>query len=293
MTPPTQTEVRIIYSASPADRSRVRRAGPAPRSTHARLTVATCLMNLLLGGSLCYAVWWPIKANVWAAAVIATPVEMTRAQMDAMGAMFGIRPSRDERIREPQPPTDTAGPSVTGKSAQKLIWATAAGWISLMSLACVTLSASAGSILGRTSNRGIKGGAAAIAILSILGLAGGLAYVLWHYGMGFPSSSLRWGVAGLMAVGFLTTVWRAKSGRRWTRIASASLLLASVGTAAALYLGHLCGIAPDAFFPEATLTSLSTITGSMGPNPAIITLGAALIALLVYAATLWVSAKRL
>ena len=293
MTPPTQTEVRIIYSASPADRSRVRRAGSTPRSAHARLAVATCLMNLLVGCGLCYAVWWPIKANVWAAAVMKTPVEMTRDQMDALGAAFGIPPSRHRRVRDPQPPPETAGPSVTGKSAQTLIWATAGGWISLMSLACVTLAASAGSIVGGTGNRGIRGGSAAIAILLMLGLAGGSAYVLWNYGMGFPSSSLRWGVSGMMAAGFFTAAWRAKSARRWTRMASASLLLASLGTAAALYLGHLCGIAPDTLFPEATLTALSTITGGPGPTAAIITLTATLIALLIYAATLWAFSKRL
>jgi hypothetical protein len=293
MTPSSQTEVRIIYSASPADRSRVRRTGGRRRSAHAGLAVATCLMNLLIGCALCYAVWWPIKANVWAVAAMKTPVEMSRRQMDAMGAVFGIRPSRRERVRDPEPPVETAAPSITGKSAQTLIWATAGGWISLMSLACVTLAASAGSIIGGSGNRAIKGGSAAIAIPLMLGLAGGSAYVVSQYGMGFPSSSLRWGVVALVALGFFIAAWRARSGRRLTRVASATVLIASAGSAAALYLGHLSGIEPAMLITDTSREWLTSITGGFTATTAIITLGAALAFLLLHAAILWIAAKRL
>lgn len=289
----SQPEVRIIYSASPADRKRVRRAGGRSRTGVSAIGVMICLLNLAVGAGLYYAVWWPIKANVWAVAMLKTPVPMTQDQMDAISAAFGVRPSRRERISEPEPVAPPPSPAITGRAAQSVIWGVVGGWIALMTLACVTLAASAGSIVGGWSGPAAKSFFARLAFLALLALAGGVGYVVWQYGFGFPAWSLRWGGASVMASALLLLAWRAKSGRRATRVCAVLLVLAAVGTAAALYLGHLSGIRPEAIFPESAQATIASLTGTFTQTTALLTITAAAILQLLYAAFLFKTAKRL
>lgn len=235
-------DIKTVYSASGRRARPIRaRAAAAPRAgRHALLGWLCLLVALALG----FTTWWPVDKYIYMKFVWETPaVDMADA-----AAMFGIAPAdvrqaaaEDSLAPSPDAP---APPRFTGQTAQRVIAASAYGWLTLSTVSFCLLALAAGaawSVAGAPHARRI-GRILFIALL--LGIAAAAYWSLSRHGRQYPPIHLRFGMLGLLLLCATFGLALGRGVLGLARASSVALILAAGASAAALYLGYLCAAVP-------------------------------------------------
>ena len=235
-------EIKVVYDSR--DRGRL-----SPRTSTAVLRAAVP-SRLLLGfvaiGSLLYAcgayyiTWWKIDQFLYTQLIMKTPVVPVDAEKAA--ALFGL--DAPDAAIEPAESTATAAPPGSRydmKTTQVIIAAAAYGWLTLATVAACGLAISSGSAWARLGGAAMSRAAVMALVFTVLILALA-AWSEWRrYGATYPPDHLRLGMGGLvfafLALG-ATLRFRIRGAAKWAAFA---VILAALGTIAALYLGGQAG----------------------------------------------------
>lgn len=255
-------DIKVIYSASGARAKPARRAAPkaergesvtARRKTASlggaaraarpfREVLVLAGLNLTVGMTMLAVTWWPVDRFIYQKFVYKTPLDLAQ-----LGPMLGLSPQQiaEHAAGDPSQPAP-AEPRITGTAAQAVIGASGYGWLTLSTAAGYALALAAGAALGGLGSPALR----RVAWILFLGALSGLivtgVMALRKYGLGFPPSTLRWGMVLAGVAAALLGMGLARGARRWSQAAAALVVVAALGSVAGLYLGGLCGaIAPE------------------------------------------------
>lgn len=242
MTSTQPLDIKIVYSASGRGVRPIRaRAGSAPGAGRHGLLGWLCLIVALALG---FTTWWPVDKYIYMKFVWKTPaVDVANA-----AAMFGISPADVRQAAAEDflaPVADAAAPPhFTGQRAQRIIAASAYGWLTLSTVSFCLLALAAGaawSVAGAPHGRRIG---LILLIALLLGMAAAVYWSLSRHGRQFPPDHLRLGMLGLLLWCVTLGLAIGRGVRGLTRVSAVALILAGAGSVAALYLGFLCGAIP-------------------------------------------------
>ncbi len=246
----SQVDVTVVYSDK-GSRPIRRVAGGAARVGSRRGLALVGLLSLLLASGMIYVTWWPANHFIYMTFTTKTPVP--GIDTDQLAMLFGIRPSM-AKSNDLQTKVDDAKPSdsprFVGVTATKVIGISAYGWLTLSTLAACLLAMSAGVAWSCSLGRFLR---KVGLVLFVLGLAGLVvaAYLDWkEYGRLFPTAHVRFAMASLMVLAMMLGLAIGRGVKGFFRVGSIAVILAGVGTAAALYLGGECAaISPELSAP--------------------------------------------
>ncbi len=256
MSTQTPVEVQVVFDASKGRGRRSARRTVSPKSlpparggSGGVFGLVLGLVSIVVSGGFYYVTWWKADPEIYLRLLTKTPVALD-VDMDAVAAqMFGIQMPPKSKVKPgAQPETDAGDVAASdsefplakwsGQATQVAIPAVAYSWLTMSSLSYLLVAMAGGAVVfGGASLRRVG---FVITVLSVLGVGIGAYYVYSEFGWYRPTD-LRFGmgILVLLALGVGSVVGR--GGRRVTRIASVSLILAAVVTGAGLYVGGQCG----------------------------------------------------
>ncbi len=241
MTSTTPLDVKVVYEGSSRSRAR---GGGKPRAAGRRAGVSLAVfgvLNVLAAGGLCYAIWWPADKYIAVNMILRTPIEVdvnAAAKMIVPGLAARPRVTNAEE-EPPQEPVEQ--PTISGRTAQIVIPATGYSWLTLSTIACCVVGLAGGTAFGRAGGSRWRRAGVILSAGGAIGLAF-VAFDAWmEYGVQFPVSTLRFGMAGLVGWTVLLGLAMGRAVRGLSRLAAIVTILAAVGSIAALVLGRLTG----------------------------------------------------
>ena len=164
--------VRVIYDS--AQRRSRGTVAYVSRHSHARRLVTLGILNLIVAGSLYYAIWQQVDSFIYLNLFLKTPIVTDMPQADfeaAMAQMFRLPPPEPaERV---QPVEDETSSKWSGATTQKVLVGTAYTWLTLATIGYCALALAGGAAFG--SGLGPGDLKRAIGVLITLFLLGGLA----------------------------------------------------------------------------------------------------------------------
>lgn len=243
--PPVEPiEIKTVYSASGRRRRSggPRLSGPPKRTTG---LVLLGLVSLTAAAGLTYATWWRIDKHViFMTFMLRTPVIAVGGangiDLDAAAAgLFGIK-----MADQPAANASSSAPSApryVDATARNIIIGSAYAWLTLATIACYSLSLSAGLSWGWIGGTGVRRTGLVLAVLVAVALVWAGVAEWSKYGRGYPPDHLRIGMSALALLSVLVGLALGRGTRRMGRIAAVTLILSAIGSVVGLYLWDCCG----------------------------------------------------
>lgn len=111
------------------------------------------------------------------------------------------------------------------------------GWQLLATVSICTLALSGGAMLGSAGSPRLRAVGALLSLVTAIALAGGIFYVWREYDVAFKVSHLRKAIGGVVLLSAGAGVALARWPRGLSRLAAGMLIVSSVATVVALYIG--------------------------------------------------------
>ena len=280
MSPANAVEVKVVYCAS----GRHRRSARSVAVGRWLPGFVLGLLSLGVASGMFYAAWWPINTFIGTRILMRTPIPLTAEQSAALNEAFTPRnrarsPGAPHLIQPepaPKPVAGSTAPVYQGVAAQKIVFGAGYGWLWLASGAVCLLAMGAGGMWGGAAPRSLQRAALLLFVLALLGLGGQLIHIWQTYGGlesrwagggllgGVPMPLYRWLGASAALCALLWGLGTARTGRGLSRLAAFSLIVAAIGSVAALYYGHAAGAVEAQFVTFSFLGLVFVIHSAWG-----------------------------
>jgi len=228
MTSPSVVEVKVVFDAASRGRRGAVRVAPHTRAEGARAWHALGVVHLLVAAALYYGIWWRVDPFLYMTLMMKTPVDM---DLGAAAGMFGVPGAADEARAE------KARVSASTRMTQTVLGSTVGGWLALSTASACALALAAGAGWARFRGSGLRRAAWFIAVLAALVVVVS-AYVEWQkYERAYPPNHLRCWMGGVVLLFGAIGLLLGRLARGLSTLAGITLIIAGVGTVAAMLLG--------------------------------------------------------
>ncbi|MBI1827106.1 MAG: hypothetical protein HY287_04125 [Planctomycetes bacterium] len=244
MADPAQLQIRVIYDSRNRGRATVVTTKIIPVAGASRLAFLA-FGSLIIASALYFGTWWRVDPFLSRVVILKTPMDLEPQQV---AALFGVGPvdSQNATPDANKAPQEAPHPRWTGHAARNIIVGGALTWLTLTTIAIWLMALASGAAFGRL-RPAVRSVAPMLFLLILIPLGVATWYVWKNYGMKYLPEHLRIGMGGLVVLAWaLGLMIRRLRGA--TRFAAYMLIVASIGTAAAIYLGTQTGAMDAAQF---------------------------------------------
>jgi len=246
MAEPAELQIRVIYDSRNRGRAVVVATKIVPVAGAKRLAFLA-FGSLIVASAMYFGTWWRVDPFLSRILLLKTPVDMDPQQM---AMLFGVGPVEVKAPNTTASRVDTDSTPVrwTGHAARNIIVGGAYGWLTLTTLAVCLLALASGAAFGRL-RPAVRAVSPLLFLLILIPLGVAAWYVWKNYGMKYLPEHLRIGMGGLAVLAWVLGLMLIRRRIRGsTRFAAIFFIIASCGTAAAIYLGTQTGALESAQF---------------------------------------------
>jgi len=242
MSTDTSLDIRVVFDAT-GRRRPGKTASPARRRSRAVVWVTLGVLNCVAAGSAYYVTWWQVDPFLYMTFIMHSPLpgvqlsDVDTAFAQAPGAPLGGPVSSGDKAEADA----SSHQRFVGQQAAELIGAAAYSWLAIATAGAIALALAGGSLLGSAGGKRLR----RVGLILLLGCAALLGFGVFRtlsaFGGEYPPRHLRIGMGAVTALALLLGLTIGRRTESLTRLAGVITILGGAVTAAALYVGHLCG----------------------------------------------------